>query len=175
MKKSQLKNIIKEEIKSTLKEADWDDLPGIAKAVAEEENAMNIAVTIANTAAGIMGALAPIAAGGLGPIFGPPMAKMYAVMGALQLAVIARTSYGGGGASAPEAPAMTGLKIGGRGSSVDTSKGGNAGELSYLRGARGVGSNANEFTPGGAMGRKGYANGGNDIVVGVLVLWRAWG
>ena len=28
MKKSHLKNIIKEEIKSTLKEADWDDLPG---------------------------------------------------------------------------------------------------------------------------------------------------
>ena len=48
MKKSQLHKIIKEEIKSTLKEADWDDLPGIAKAVAEEENAMNIAVTIAN-------------------------------------------------------------------------------------------------------------------------------
>lgn len=48
MKKSQLDKLIQEEIKSTLKEADWDDLPGIAKAVAEEENAMNIAVTIAN-------------------------------------------------------------------------------------------------------------------------------
>ena len=48
MKKSQLNKLIREEIKSTLKEADWDDLPGIAKAVAEEENAMNIAVTIAN-------------------------------------------------------------------------------------------------------------------------------
>jgi hypothetical protein len=92
---------------------------------------------------------------------------MYAVMGALQLAVISRTQYGGAsGGSAPEAPAMTGLSIGGRNSNVDVSKGGNAGELAYLRGSRGVGSNANNFTPGGAMGRKGYANGGNDIVVG---------
>ena len=80
---------------------------------------------------------------------------------------LSKTQYGGAsGGAAPEAPKSMGLKIGGRGSSVDTSKGGNAGELSYLRGARGVGSNANDFTPGGAMGRKGYANGGNDIVVG---------
>ena len=35
-----------------------------------------------------------------------------------------------------------------------------------MRGSRGVGSNANNFTPGGAMGRKGYANGADGIVVG---------
>lgn len=49
---------------------------------------------------------------------------------------------------------------------MDTSKRATAGELAFLRGARGVGTNANNFTPGGAMGRKGYANGGDGIVVG---------
>jgi hypothetical protein len=137
----------------------------IAKKSFDTQKKVQMAVTIANTAAGIMGAMAPPPIG-LG-VLGIPLAKMYAVMGALQLAVISRTQYGGAsGGSAPEAPAMTGLSIGGRNSNVDVSKGGNAGELAYLRGSRGVGSNANNFTPGGAMGRKGYANGGNDIVVG---------
>jgi hypothetical protein len=35
-----------------------------------------------------------------------------------------------------------------------------SGETAFLRGGQGVGSNANNFTPGGAMGRKGYADGG---------------
>ena len=48
MKKAQLKKIIKEEIKSTLKEDNWPDLSSLGGAVAEEENAYNIAVTIAN-------------------------------------------------------------------------------------------------------------------------------
>ena len=38
--------------------------------------------------------------------------------------------------------------------------GASGGEASFLRGGSGVGSNANDFTPGGAMGRKGYASGG---------------
>ena len=61
---------------------------------------------------------------------------------------------------------QTALKIGGRGNAVDTSQRATAGELAYLRGDRGVGTNANNFTPGGAMGRKGYANGADGIVVG---------
>ena len=48
MKKSQLKQTIREEIKSTLKEDDWPSLSSLAGAVEEEENAYNIAVTIAN-------------------------------------------------------------------------------------------------------------------------------
>jgi len=44
--------------------------------------------------------------------------------------------------------------------------GATSGELSYLRGNRGTGSNANNFIPGAASGmRKGYANGG-EIMVG---------
>ena len=39
-------------------------------------------------------------------------------------------------------------------------------ELNFEINETGVGSNANNFTPGGAMGRKGYANGADGIVVG---------
>ena len=48
MKKTQLNKLIREEIKSTLKEDDWPSLSSLAGAVEEEENAYNIAVTIAN-------------------------------------------------------------------------------------------------------------------------------
>ena len=136
----------------------------IAKKNFETQKKVQMAVTIANTAAGIMGAMAPPPIG-LGP-FGIGLAKMYAVMGALQLAVISRTSYGGGsGASAPEAPS-TNLNIGKRGNTVDVSQKAGAGELAYLRNSRGVGTNANNFTPSAAMGRKGYANGDTGITVG---------
>jgi len=130
----------------------------------ETQKKVQMAVTIANTAASIMGALAPPPIG-LGPA-GMFLAKMYAVMGALQLAVISRTSYGGGsGAGSPEVPS-TNLTIGKRGSAVDVSQKAGGGELAYLRGSRGVGSNANDFTPSAAMGRKGYADGDTGITVG---------
>lgn len=130
----------------------------------ETQKKVQMAVTVANTAAAIMGALAPPPIG-LGPA-GMFLAKMYAVMGALQLAVISRTSYGGGsGAGAPDTGA-TNLNIGKRSDSVDVSQRASGGELAYLRGARGVGSNANDFTPSAAMGRKGYADGDTGITVG---------
>ena len=86
-------------------------------------------------------------------------------MGAAQLAIIQKSQFQGG-ASQVEEPRNTALNIGKRDNAVDTSKRATAGELAFLRGARGVGTNANNFTPGGAMGRKGYANGGDGIVVG---------
>jgi hypothetical protein len=90
---------------------------------------------------------------------------MIAAMGAAQLAMIAKTSYQGGGSSV-ESPKTALTLGGGRSNAVDVSQRANMGEQSYLRGGSGVGSNANNFTPGGAMGRKGYANGGDGIVVG---------
>ena len=130
----------------------------------EQNKKVQMAVTIANTAASIMAALSapPI---GLGPIAGMPMAIMAGAMGALQLAVIAKSKYQGGGGGVQQ-PSATKLSIGKRNNSVDVSRGSSAGELSYMRGERGVGSNANNFTPGGAMGRKGYASGGEGILVG---------
>ena len=130
----------------------------------DQNKKVQMAVTIANTAASIMAALAapPI---GLGPIAGMPLAVMAGAMGALQLAVIAKTKYQGGGGQVQQ-PSATKLSIGKRDNSVDVSRGSSSGELSYLRGERGVGSNANNFTASGAMGRKSYASGGEGILVG---------
>jgi hypothetical protein len=76
------------------------------------------------------------------------------------LALIKKMQFTGGGESEGVA-SNTALNIGGqRNNRVDVAKGASAGETSYLRGDSGVGSNANSFTPGGAMGRKGYADGG---------------
>ena len=131
----------------------------------DQNKKVQMAVTIANTAASIMAALSapPI---GLGPVAGMPMAVMAGAMGALQLAVIAKTKYQGG-ASSVQQPTAQKMTIGKRDNTVDVSRGSSGGELSYLRGGAGVGSNANDFRPsGGAMGRKGYASGGEGILVG---------
>jgi len=54
------------------------------------------------------------------------------------------------------------INIGKRTNKVDVSKQASAGELAYLRGQRGIGTTATNFTPqGGAAGlRRGYATGG---------------
>ena len=131
----------------------------------EQNKKVQMAVTIANTAASIMAALSapPI---GLGPVLGMPMAVMAAAMGALQLAVISKTKYQGGGSSV-EKPSMQKLSVGKRDNTVDVSRGASGGELAYMRGQRGVGSNANDFRPiGGAYGMKNYAHSGEGILVG---------
>jgi hypothetical protein len=84
---------------------------------------------------------------------------------AAQIKGIRSQTFGGGGSSPEGAVAKpSSIAVGGkRSNKVDVSKGASSGELGYLRGGMGVGSNANNFT-GAAMGRKGYADGG--IIVG---------
>ena len=124
----------------------------------ETNKKVMMATTIANTAAAAMAAWAPPPAGA-GPLFGGALSALIVATGALSLATIAKTSYEGGGSALPKAQ-NTALKIGGRNDYVDVSKSANSGETAYLRGAKGSGTSANNFTPGGAMGRKGYADGG---------------
>jgi hypothetical protein len=84
-------------------------------------------------------------------------------MGAKQISMINSMQFTGGADSAPSVPQS--ISIGSRGNKVDTSQGATGGELSFLRGDKGVGSNANNFAPGGASGmRKGYAAGGEVLV-----------
>jgi hypothetical protein len=93
-------------------------------------------------------------------------AAVIGVMGAASLAMIAKTSYQGG-ASSVDTPKPQALTIGSRNNKVDVGRGATSGELSYLRGGSGVGSNANDFRPSGGMtGKKGYAAGGEGILVG---------
>ena len=117
----------------------------------EQEKKLKIASTIINTAA------AAVKAYELGPIIGPIMAAMIIAMGMKQLSIIKGTSFQGGGDLSDTAP--TSVTAGKRKSSVDLAKSQSAaGELSYLRGASGIGGPEN-FQPA-FYGRKNRAEGG---------------
>ena len=113
---------------------------------------MQMASAVISTASAVMGALAwdP-----KGP-WNLPIAAMIGAMGAAQLAIIAGTSFqgGGSGGAAASAAAPSAISMGSRNNKVDISSGrGNAaGELAYLRGARGSGSGARDFRPAFAGG-----------------------
>ena len=120
----------------------------------ETRKKMQLAQAVMSTAQGVSNALAS----GFPP-FNFIMAGMVAAMGMAQIAIIRKQQFTGGGSS--DVPKPTSINIGGsRNNKVDVSKGASSGETAFLRGGQGVGSNANNFTPGGAMGRKGYATGG---------------
>ena len=132
----------------------------------EQDKKMKMAQTVASTAAGMIG----VFAGVRDPLFSMSLAVAQAAvigaMGAASLAMIAKTSYQGGGGSI-DAPKPAKLAIGKRDNKVDVSRGASGGEMNYMRGGRGVGSNANDFKPiGGAYGMKSYASGGEGILVG---------
>lgn len=117
---------------------------------------------IINTAAAVTQALA-----NLPPPLSYIMAGISGAMGAAQLAIIAGTSYQS--TSAPNSAAAatpSTLTIGKRGDSVDLARHNKnvGGELGYLRGARGQGSNSGNFSVigsayGGSLPR-GYGNVG---------------
>ena len=126
----------------------------------EQDKKMKMAQTITSTASAIMATLARDGAWAI------PMAVMIGAMGAAQLAIISKTKYSGG-SSEVEKPQMAKLQIGKRDNKVDVSRGVSGGELAYMRGQRGVGSNANDFRPtGGAYGVRNYAYQGEGILVG---------
>jgi hypothetical protein len=127
----------------------------------ERNKKMQMAQTVVNTAAAITKALteAPFP-------MSIALAAMYGAMGAAQLAAISKSQFQGG-SGAVEQPRASTITIGGKRSNrVDVSRQASAGETAYLRGGMGIGSNANNFTPGAAMGRKGYANGSDGVTVG---------
>jgi len=129
----------------------------------ETDKKTKLASAVMNTASAMMAAASP--PNPPLPLSAPAVA-MAAALGAMQIATIAKSKYAGGGTSAPSAGTPQSISVGKRNNKVDVSKSATSGELNFLRGGRGVGSNANNFIPGGAAGmRKGYANGG-DILVG---------
>ena len=137
----------------------------IARKSFNTQKKLMMAQAVVSTAAAIA-----MAIGQLGPIAGPIMAGVMAAMGAAQIAIIAGTQYESAlTATAPAAPAA--INIGKRNDTVDLAQGPNAnagGEVSYLRGSAGFGSNAANYrTVGSAYGgelTRGYGNRG--FVVG---------
>ena len=110
----------------------------------ERNKKMQMAQVIIDTAAGAMKAV------GQAGLFGIPMVPMIIAMGAAQLAMIASQSYqGGGGSMGGGASAPAKVTMGSRQNQVDvaTGPGRAAGELAYMRGARGQGTSASTFTP----------------------------
>jgi len=128
----------------------------------ERNKKMQMAQTVVNTAAAITKALTET------PFpMSLALAAMYGVMGAAQLSIISKQKFEGG-ASDIEKP-NTSLQVGKRGNAVDVATRATGGELNYLRGGSTTGQNlggAGGSFPGGAMGRRGYANGGEGIMVG---------
>jgi hypothetical protein len=127
----------------------------------ETNKKIMLAQAVISTAAGVAGALALTAV--LGPVGAGILAGVIGAMGAAQVALISKMKYTGGSAADSAAP-MTALSIGSRSSNVDVAQNATGGELNYLRGGNTSGTNLGGA--GGAMGRKGYANGGEGIVVG---------
>lgn len=125
---------------------------------------ISMAQAVIATAVGVAEALK------MGPIAGPIMAGLIGAMGIAQIAIISGTQYES--SIAPKTPSMpSALTIGKRSETVDLAKGPNAnagGEINYLRGSAGTGSNASDYrTVGSAYGgdlTRGYGNRG--FVVG---------
>lgn len=137
----------------------------IAKKAFEDQKKMQMAQAMI---AGLTGAVMAFAAAQVlpppfGMIVGAAMAAAVMALTAKNVALIKAQTFSGGenaGGGTPQS-----ITVGSRNNSVDVARGATAGELSYLRGEQGIGSNANNFTPGGAAGmRRGYQTGG--ILVG---------
>lgn len=133
-----------------------------ARKAFETSKKLQMAQAAISTASAVVGAL------GAPPVPGSPfnvaMAKMMGALGAAQMAIIAGTSYQSSASSASAIPAIPSMSIGKRGDSVDLAKNNSnaGGEIGYLRGASGYGSNASNYSVigsayGGEMGR-GYGN-----------------
>jgi len=119
---------------------------------------MMLAQAIAATAVGVAMALT------IPPPVGWIMAGITAAMGAAQIAVISGLTYQGGGSSSPPGkPSAVGM--GERSNKVDLSRNNVAGELAYMRGERGTGTGASNFTPA-FTGYRHRATGGAAYVVG---------
>ena len=117
----------------------------------ETDKKVKMAQTVMNTAAGIMEFMSK---GDIG------MAVATGIMGAIQLATIASTSYKGGSSSAPSASMPSQVAVGSRSASVDLARGNNAGgEQAYMRGEQGTGSSMTNFRPA-FTGAKYRASGG---------------
>ena len=126
----------------------------------ERNKKMQMAQVAISTASAAIAAYAPPPAGS-GPLLGGFLSAAIVALGAMQMAAIASTSYQGGGSSVSggSGPARA-LSMGKRSNVVDVSQRASGGELAYLRGQRGSGTNANDFTPAFYGSKKMRAMGG---------------
>lgn len=123
----------------------------------EKDKKMKMAMTIINTAAGIMNFMSDK---------NIPMAVATGVMGAIQLAMIASTKYQSSGGSVAGVSAPSKISLGERKNSVDLARGNNqAGETQFMRGASGQGQ-MQDFKPAFTGYKNRAAGGPTGFVVG---------
>ena len=135
-----------------------------ARKAFERNKKMQMAQVIISTASAAMAAWSPPPVG-TGPLLGGFLSAAIVAMGAAQLAMIAGTSYDGGGAGGVGGGMPKSVSVGERGNKVDVARSGNTGgELAYLRGERGTGSSASDFKP--SFGGRYRAAGGTAYMVG---------
>ena len=133
---------------------------GLKKKQFEQNKKMMMAQAVMATALGIVNALTllPNPAAFV-------LAAIVAAMGAAQLAIISGMTYQGGGSSGSAPAKPTSIGMGERSNKVDVSRNNVGGELAYMRGERGQGSGASDFTPA-FTGYRHRATGGAAYVVG---------
>lgn len=124
----------------------------------ERNKKMKMAEIVINTAAAVMG----IWSGVKDPYVGTTLAAIQSALviglGAAQLAIVSGTSFQGGG-SIGGASVPTSISVGERSNKVDVAQRPTGGELAYIQGERGMGTNANNFRPA-FMGARYRATGG---------------
>ena len=110
----------------------------------ETNKKLMMAQVIASTAAAMMGVAASLAAIPGGAAFVVPAMIAMGALGAAQLAIIAGTSYQGGGSIGSASGGPSDISIGKRKEGTDIAKSKSAGgELAYFRGERGTGGPEN--------------------------------
>ena len=124
----------------------------------EQQKKIQMASIIANTAMAAMAAWAPPPVGS-GPLLGGWLSAMIVAIGAAQLAIVAGTSYQGGGSISGGSQGPSSVAVGNRKKSSDLAKSQSArGELAYFRGSQGTGGP--EDFRGAFYGKKHRAYGG---------------
>ena len=124
----------------------------------EADKKSKMAQVVMSTAMAVMQAFAM-----LGPIGGAIMSAFIIAMGAKQLSIISSMQYQGGG-TASKGGSPPSITQGERQNKVDVSGSNAAGELAYMRGERGSGTGASDFTP--AFSGRYRATGGAAYMVG---------
>jgi hypothetical protein len=136
------------------------DKEKLKKKAFEQDKKMKIAQAVMGMATGIMQAFAT-----LPTIVAIPMAAMIAALGMKQISLIKSMTYQGGGSGTGGTPSA--VAVGSRSNKVDVAGGSAGGELAYMRGERGMGTSASNFSRRGAFtGAKYRAVGGAAYVVG---------
>jgi len=133
-----------------------------AKKAFEVNKKLQMAQIVVNTASAYMGIMAAEAEFG---VLAPIIAGIALTLGAAQLALVAGTSFQGGGSIDKSGGGPSKIAVGSRSASVDLARGQNAGgELAYARGEQGIGTGMTNFKPRGAFAGYKHRAGGGYIV-----------